>query len=140
MIAGVLTVPFAIASNTSILWPGGYSGQQAALVQHLERFPSDALVIADEPGLVWRSGHDTPGDFADTSYQRLDDNSITQASLVKAASADDVCGVIVDVAGALRAPRWLCPTRSPRDDYHPMQFGHGITLYERDTSFCSPDQ
>src|SRR6185436_4507850 len=95
LVAGVVTVPFAIASNTSILWPGGYSGQEAALVRHLESFPSDAQFISDEPGLVWRSGHDTPGDFADTSYQRLDDDSITRASLVKAASAGDVCGVIV---------------------------------------------
>ena len=55
------------------------------------RFPSDAQFISDEPGLVWRSGHDTPGDFADTSYQRLDDGSITQASLVTAASRAATC-------------------------------------------------
>ncbi len=139
VIAGVLTVPFAIASNTSILWPGGYSGQQAALVQHLERFPSDARFIADDPGLVWRSGHDTPGDFADTSYQRLDDNSITQASLVKAASADDVCGVIVTSPAHFGRLGGL-PDALAAHDYHPVQFGHGITLYERDTAFCSPDQ
>jgi hypothetical protein len=139
VIAGVLTVPFAIASNTSILWPGGYSGQQAALVQHLERFPSDARFIADDPGLVWRSGHDTPGDFADTSYQRLDDGSITQASLVKAASADDVCGVIVTSPAHFGRLGGL-PDALAAHDYHPVQFGHGITLYERDTAFCSPDQ
>jgi len=38
----VITVPFAIVSNTSILWPGGYTGQPAALVRHLETFPADA--------------------------------------------------------------------------------------------------
>ncbi len=139
VIAGVLTVPFAIASNTSILWPGGYTGQQAALVQHLERFPSDAQFITDDPGLVWRSGHDTPGDFADTSYQRLDDGSITQASLVKAASAGDVCGVIVTSPAHFGRLGGL-PDALAAHDYHPVQFGEGITLYERDTSFCSPAQ
>src|SRR5262249_26450709 len=64
VVAGVITVPFAIASNTSILWPDGYTGRQAALVRHLERFPSDALFISDDPGLVWRADRDTPGDFA----------------------------------------------------------------------------
>ncbi len=50
VIAGVLTVPFAIASNTSILWPGGYTGEQAALVQRLERFPADRAVHLRRPG------------------------------------------------------------------------------------------
>jgi 4-amino-4-deoxy-L-arabinose transferase-like glycosyltransferase len=139
LVAGVLTVPFAIASNTSILWPRGYTGQQAALVHHLETFPSDARFISDEPGLVWRSGHDTPGDFADTSYQRLDDGSITQASLVRAASAKDVCGVIVTSPVHFGRLGGL-PDALAAHDYHPVQFGDAITLYERDTPFCSPDQ
>jgi len=136
LVAGVVTVPFAIASNTSILWPGGYSGQEAALVRHLESFPSDAQFISDEPGLVWRSGHDTPGDFADTSYQRLDDGSITQASLVKAASARDVCGVIVTSPAHFGRLGGL-PDALAAHEYHPVQFGEAITLYERDTPFCS---
>ncbi len=136
VIAGVVTVPFALASNTSILWPGGYTGQQAALVRHLETFPSDARFISDDPGLVWRSGHDTPGNFADTSYQRLDDGSITQASLVKAASATDVCGVIVTSPQHFGRLGGL-PDALAGHDFHPVQFGAGITLYERDTQFCS---
>jgi hypothetical protein len=136
VVAGVITVPFAIASNTSILWPGGYTGQQAALVRHLEPFPSDARFISDDPGLVWRSDHDTPGDFADTSYQRLDDRSITQASLVEAASAHDVCGVIVTSPQHFGRLGGL-PDALAAHDYHPVQFGEHITLYERDTAFCS---
>ncbi len=135
VIAGVVTVPFAIASNTSILWPDGYTGQEAALVSHLRAFPSDAQFISDDPGLVWRSGHDTPGDFADTSYQRLDDGSITQASLVKAAAADDVCGVIVTSPTHFGRLGGL-PDALAAHDYHPVQFGDRITLYERDTPFC----
>jgi hypothetical protein len=135
VVAGVLTVPFAIASNTSILWPGGYTGQPAALVRRLESFPTDARFISDDPGLVWRADRDTPGDFADTSYQRLDEGSITQASLVKAASGDDVCGVIVtspDHFGRLGG----LPDALAAHDYHPVRFGPGITFYERDTPFC----
>ena len=93
-IAGLVAAPFFVSNNRSILWPDGYTGPEAALVHRLERLPADALVISDEPGWVWRSGHRPPGAFADTSYQRIDDGEITKASLVKAASAPDVCGVI----------------------------------------------
>lgn len=135
VVAGVVTVPFAVASNTSILWPGGYTGQPAALVHHLETFPSGARFISDDPGLVWRSGHDTPGDFADTSYQRLDDHSITQRSLVRAASAPDVCGVIVTSAQHFGRLDGL-PDALAAHDYAPRRFGDHLTLYERDTPFC----
>jgi len=136
LVAAVVTVPFAIASNTSILWPGGYSGPEAALVRQLRSFPSDAQLISDEPGLVWRSAHDTPGDFADTSYQRLDDGSITQASLVKAASDPDVCGVLVTSPTHFGRLGGL-PDALAGHEYHPVQFGEAITLYQRDTAFCS---
>jgi 4-amino-4-deoxy-L-arabinose transferase-like glycosyltransferase len=137
VVAGVVTVPFAIVSTTSILWPGGYTGQQAALVRHLEGFPSDARFISDDPGLIWRSGHDTPGWFADTSYQRLDDGSITEASLVQAASSstDDVCGVLVTSPQHFGRLGGLADALAAHD-YHPVQFGSKITLYERDTGFC----
>jgi hypothetical protein len=135
LVAGVVTVPFAIASNTSILWPGGYTGEQAALVRHLGSFPSDAQFISDDPGLVWRAGRDTPGDFADTSYQRLDDGSITQASLVRAASAPDVCGVIVTSAQHFGRLGGL-PDALAAHDYAPRRFGEHLTLYQRDTPFC----
>jgi len=105
-------------------------------VHHLETFPSGAQFISDDPGLIWRSGHDTPGDFADTSYQRLDDGSITQASLVKAASAGDVCGVVVTSPVHFGRLGGL-PDALAAHDYHPVQFGDHITLYERDTSFCT---
>jgi len=139
LIAGVLTVPFAIVSNTSILWPGGYTGRQAALVRHLETFPSDAQFISDDPGFVWRADRDTPGWFADTSYQRIDDGEITTGSLTKAASAHDVCGVIVSSPVHFGRLGGL-PDALAAHDYHPVQFGDVITLYERDTPFCSPDQ
>ena len=138
VVAAVVTVPFAVASNTSILWPGAYTGEEAALVAHLRTLPvGRASSSATSPGLVWRSGHDTPGDFADTSYQRLDEGSITQASLVKAASVDDVCGVIVTSPTHFGRLGGL-PDALAAHDYHPVQFGDHITLYERDTGFCAP--
>jgi 4-amino-4-deoxy-L-arabinose transferase-like glycosyltransferase len=136
VVAGVLTVPFAIMSNTSILWPGGYTGEQAALVAHLQKFPSGAQFISDDPGLVWRAGHDTPGNFADTSFQRLDDGSITQTSLVEAAAAREVCGVIVTSPQHFGRLGGL-PDALAAHDYHPVEFGDQITLYARDTPSCS---
>jgi hypothetical protein len=85
---------------------------------------------------VWRSGHDTPGDFADTSYQRLDEGSITQASLVEAASQDDVCGVVVTSPQHFGRLGGL-PDALAEYDYQPVRFGARLTLYERDTPFCS---
>lgn len=136
LVAGLVTVPFAIASNTAILWPGGYSGPEAALVQRLRAFPDDAQFISDDPGLVWRSGHDTPGDFADTSYQRLDDGSITQDSLVRAASARDVCGVVVTSPQHFGRLRGLHDALSA-EGFHAVRVGDRITFYARGTPFCS---
>ena len=136
VVAGVVTVPFAIMSNTSILWPDGYTGEQAALVRHLERFPSDAQFISDDPGFVWRSGHDTPGWLADTSYQRIDDGEITTKSLTRAASAGDVCGVLVTSPAHFGRLPGLADALAAAS-YHPVTFGSRITLYERDTEFCT---
>jgi hypothetical protein len=56
---------------------------------------------------------------------------------VKAASAGDVCGVVVTSPVHFGRLRGLPDALAPHD-YHPVQFGDRITLYERDTSFCSP--
>ena len=136
VVAGVVTVPFAIMSNTSILWPDGYTGHEAALIRHLERFPSDAQFISDDPGWVWRSGHRTPGAFADTSYQRIDDHEITEASLAKAASARDVCGVISSSAMHFKRLHGLGDALAA-EGYAPVHFGPRITLFERETDRCA---
>jgi hypothetical protein len=127
---------FFVSNNRSILWPDGYTGHEAALVQHLDRFPSEALFISDDPGWVWRSGHGTPGAFADTSSQRVDDHDITQASLVKAASAHDVCGVISSSATHFKRFPGLADALAA-EGYRPTKFGPHIVLYERDTGRCA---
>ena len=47
----------SVQQPVDILWPDGYSGAEAALVQRLRALPADALVISDDPGLAWRAGH-----------------------------------------------------------------------------------
>jgi 4-amino-4-deoxy-L-arabinose transferase-like glycosyltransferase len=135
-VALVVAGAFFVSNNRSILWPDGYTGHEAALVKHLERLPSDALVISDDPGWVWRSGHRPPGAFADTSYQRIDDHGITEASLVKAASARDVCGVISSSPTHFKRLHGLGDALAA-EGYSPVRFGPRITLYERDTPACS---
>ena len=99
------SAPFFVSSNRSILWPEGYTGAEAALVQRLERLPADALVISDDPGLVWRSGHRPPGALADPSFQRIDQGRITQASLVRGGVGRRRVRRDLVVAHALRALR-----------------------------------
>ena len=133
----VVAGAFFVSNNTSILWPDGYTGHEAALVKHLERFPSDAQFISDDPGLVWRSGHDTPGDFADTSYQRLDDHSITDDVVGRRRAPSEVCGVIVTSPMHFGRLVGLADVLAAIG-FHPVRFGEHITLYQRGTSHNCP--
>jgi 4-amino-4-deoxy-L-arabinose transferase-like glycosyltransferase len=135
-VAGVVAAAFFVSNNRSILWPEGYTSHEAALVQHLERFPSDAQFISDDPGWVWRSGHRPPGAFADTSYQRIDDHEITKASLAHAASGADVCGVISSSAQHFKRLHGLGAALAA-EGYSSVHFGPRITLFERPTGGCA---
>ena len=134
-VAGLVAAPFLVSNNESILRPDGYTGHEAALVHRLERLPSDALVISDDPGWVWRSGHRPPGALADTSFQRIDQQQITQASLVKAAATADVCGVISSSPTHFGRFHGLGDALAA-EGYQPVHFGPGITLYENPE--CTP--
>jgi hypothetical protein len=134
-IAGLVAAPFFVSNNEAILQPEGFSGHQAALVHQLERLPADALVISDDPGWVWRSGHRPPGAFADTSFQRIDQGLITKASLVSAAAADDVCGVISSSPMHFKRFHGLYAALAA-EGYHEVHFGH-IRYYERDAPRCT---
>jgi hypothetical protein len=135
-VVGLVAAPFFVSNNRSILWPDPYSGQEAALVHHLEQFPPDALFISDDPGLAWRSGHRPPGWFADTSYQRIDDHEITEASLAKAASADDMCGVISTSPAHFGRLHGLGDALAA-EGYSAVHFGPRITLFQRETGRCA---
>jgi 4-amino-4-deoxy-L-arabinose transferase-like glycosyltransferase len=95
LVAAVVLAPFWIVRNDTILWPRGYRGAEAAVVHRLQALPGDALVISDDPGLAWRAGHAPPGNFADPSFQRIEQGRITERTLVNRAAARDVCGVVV---------------------------------------------
>jgi hypothetical protein len=59
-----MTVTYA---GPSLLWAGGYDGDEAVVVDTLRGLPDGALAISDEPGQVWRSGLRTPDDLVDGS-------------------------------------------------------------------------
>ena len=48
-------------NNRSILWPDGLLRRRGRAGAAPRALPADALVISDDPGLVWRSGHPPPG-------------------------------------------------------------------------------
>ncbi|MFI5053841.1 MAG: ArnT family glycosyltransferase [Acidimicrobiia bacterium] len=130
LVVGMIAVPVFVADNSDILWPSGYSGHEAALVHRLRELPDRALVISDNPGWAWRSGHAPPGNFADTSYQRIDNGELTENSLARAASASDVCAVVASSASQfLRFPG--LDDRLATEGYEPTRFGPRITLYLR---------
>ncbi|MFN8026242.1 MAG: glycosyltransferase family 39 protein [Acidimicrobiia bacterium] len=133
-VALLVATPVWIDRNTAILWPSGYSGNDRALVQKLETLPSDALVISDDPGWVWRADRRPPGDFADVSYQRIDNKGITEDSLVRAAKTSDVCGVIVSSPLHFRRFHTL-PDRLEANGYERLHFGAKTLYLKRD---CRP--
>ena len=50
-VVGLVAAPFFVSNNRSILWPDGYTGHEAALVHHLERFPIGRAVHQRRPWL-----------------------------------------------------------------------------------------
>jgi hypothetical protein len=78
-----------------MLRPGGFDRAEATAVRALERLPDGALVVSDNPGLVWRSGHRIPAEYADSSVKRIENGQITAQKLLAAARAPDVCAVLV---------------------------------------------
>jgi 4-amino-4-deoxy-L-arabinose transferase-like glycosyltransferase len=133
-VALLVAAPFWIDTNTAILWPGSYSGHDAALVRELKRLPAHALVISDDPGWVWRADHRPPGEFADVSYQRIDNHQITENSLVAASRRRDVCAVIVSSPMHFRRFHTL-PERLEADGFERIHFG-AKTLYRKGD--CNP--
>jgi 4-amino-4-deoxy-L-arabinose transferase-like glycosyltransferase len=133
-VAAVAVAPFFVVENGSMLWPRGYDGSRAAVVRELRALPSDALVISDDPGLAWRAGRAPPGNFADPSFQRIENGQITTASLARTAASRKVCGVVVSSPRHFGSLRGL-PARLSADGYRAQRVG-GITVYRRTS--CRP--
>ena len=91
----ILLVPWSVNNLHSILAPSGYRGDAAAVMFSLRALPSDAQVISDEPGFVYRAGLRTPKLLNDPSVKRIDQHLITTASVGRAAGDPRVCAVVV---------------------------------------------
>jgi hypothetical protein len=91
----VLLVPWSAHNLQSILRPTGYRGDDAALMIRLKALPSDALVISDDPGFVFRAGLSTPKLMNDTSAKRIAQHLLTTESVARAAADTRVCAVVV---------------------------------------------
>jgi hypothetical protein len=95
LLAAVLVLPWYSDHLQPMLRPGGFDRAEATAVRALERLPDDALVISDNPGLVWRSGHRIPAEYADSSIKRIEKGQITAPKLLAVAREPDVCAVLV---------------------------------------------
>jgi len=91
----VLLAPWSVHNLHSILVPTGYRGDDAAIMQQLRALPSDAQVISDDPGFVFRAGLRTPKLMNDTSEKRIDQHLLTTATVADAAAGPRVCAVVV---------------------------------------------
>jgi hypothetical protein len=91
----LVTVPWSVVHLDDILWPSGYSGNAARLVDALRELPSDARAISDDPGFVWRAGLSTPRLMNDSSIKRIAQDSLTTESVAKAAAEPGTCAVVI---------------------------------------------
>ncbi len=132
----VLLAPWAAHNLHSILAPSGYRGDDAALMIRLRTLPSDAEVISDDPGFVYRAGLRTPKLMNDTSEKRIDQHLLTTASVSRAASDQRVCAVVVWTARFARELPGL-PAGLYRAGLVPAdRYPHGRRLWVRPG--CAP--
>jgi hypothetical protein len=128
--AALVVVPVSIAERGDVLRPSGYDGHEAALVRYLQTSGPDAEFLSDDPGLVWRADRSIPGDFVDSSFQRIDNRDITTDSVASAARDDHVCGVIVTSRDRFWRLDGLADALAAQDHLSSVrQFGPRITLY-----------
>jgi hypothetical protein len=128
-VAALLVAPFWAVENRTILWPHGYRGNEAAVVERLRELRDGSRVISDDPGLSWRAGHAAVGELADTSFKRIENGQITTASVARAARSDDVCAVVVSSPRHFGSLPGLAAALAP-DGYRPERFGD-IVVYAR---------
>jgi Dolichyl-phosphate-mannose-protein mannosyltransferase len=95
LIGAIAVTPWYLSNTNSLLWPDDYNRQEQAAVDALRELPAGALVISDEPGLLWRADRLTVPYLADSSIKRIEQGQIMAARLVREAAEPDVCGVLV---------------------------------------------
>jgi hypothetical protein len=94
-IALAFAIPWTVINTHDILWPGSYTGIEAALVRDLKALPSDARAMSDDPAYVWRAGLSTPAMFNDVSRMRMDQHDITTEKAAAAAAEPKTCAVVI---------------------------------------------
>ena len=97
-VAAALAVPVWVVSMQPLLLPAGPDATEATIGAALRSLPPGAMVISDEPGIVWRNGRRPPDRFVDTSILRIEsprrDLQITEDDVVRDAASPRVCGVV----------------------------------------------
>jgi hypothetical protein len=97
-IAAVVAVPIWAISLQPLLWPEGANATEATIGRAIRSLPPGAMVISDEPGIVWRNGRRTPDRFVDPSILRITSPRrgirITEGDVVRDAASPRVCGVV----------------------------------------------
>jgi hypothetical protein len=130
-VAVVLLAPWWYSNVDEILWPDDYGRAEQAVVARLRDLPDDAIVISDDPGLAWRAERRVPGNFVDVSKKRFQQGRLTTGVVARAASAPEVCAVVVwspERLGSLDA----LPDRLSADGYDVAgRWGGERVLYER---------
>jgi hypothetical protein len=91
----VVAAAFWFAAARPMLWPPLRSDAEAEVVGLLEDLPDGALVISDDPGVVWGAGRETPPDWVDGSVLLIESGRLDEDTVVARASEDDVCAVVV---------------------------------------------
>lgn len=95
----VAAVPWAITLR-AYFWPQPLESDAAARLRVYRSLPSTAVVIDQNPGLVWQAGRRTPSWLVDTSALRIDtpvlELRINSAVIAREAAPSDVCAVAVN--------------------------------------------
>ena len=94
-VIALVTVPWWALHLDDLLWPSGYEGADAALLEDLRALPADAQAISDEPGFLWRAEITTVDSLNDTSIKRINQGQITTDTVAAAAARPSVCAVVV---------------------------------------------
>jgi 4-amino-4-deoxy-L-arabinose transferase-like glycosyltransferase len=95
LVAAIFVVPWWAVHLDDVLILRDYRGDEAALVEQLRALPDGAVVITDEPGFAYRTGHHLPPLLNDASIKRIEEGMITTEVVAQAAARSDVCAVAI---------------------------------------------
>lgn len=94
VLTAIVAVPLVVIQLDGLLVPGRLSPRDQRVTELLAELPPGSLVISDEPGVIWRSGHSTPGDLVDSSVLRREQGRYTEQSLAADAADEQICAFV----------------------------------------------